>query len=72
MRLRTVLFVTGLVICLVSFGFAFSEAAAGPGQGVEAASSIICSMRRSTIAPVWLVTTKKALVWNWTAAKHCH
>jgi hypothetical protein len=37
MRLRTVLFVTGLVFCLVSLGFAFSEAAAGPSQGVEAA-----------------------------------
>jgi len=36
-RLRTVLFVTGLVICIVSFGFAFSEASAGPGQRVEAA-----------------------------------
>jgi hypothetical protein len=37
MRLRTFLFVTGLVICLVSLGFAFSDASAGPGQGVEAA-----------------------------------
>jgi hypothetical protein len=36
MRLRTVLFVTGLVICIVSFGFAFSEAAAGPSLGAEA------------------------------------
>jgi hypothetical protein len=39
MRLRTVLFVTGLVICLVSFGFTFSDAAAGPGQGVAAVKS---------------------------------
>ncbi len=29
MRLRTFLFVTGLVLCLVSVGFAFSEASAG-------------------------------------------
>ena len=32
MRLRTFLFVTGLVICFVSFGFAFSEAAASSGR----------------------------------------
>jgi hypothetical protein len=37
MRLRTFLFVTGLVICIVSFGFAFSDVSAGTGQGVEAA-----------------------------------
>ena len=37
MRLRNFLFATGLVICFVSFGFAFSEAAAGPGAKVETA-----------------------------------
>ncbi len=37
MRLRSILFITGLVICFVSFGFAVSEASAGSGQGVEAA-----------------------------------
>jgi nitrate/TMAO reductase-like tetraheme cytochrome c subunit len=37
MRLRAVLLMTGLVVCLVSFGFAVSEAAAGPGQIAEAA-----------------------------------
>jgi nitrate/TMAO reductase-like tetraheme cytochrome c subunit len=37
MRLRTFLFVTGLVICIVSFGFAFSEASASPRAGVVAA-----------------------------------
>lgn len=35
MRLRTFLVVTGLAICFVSFGFAFSEAAASPGRGGE-------------------------------------
>jgi hypothetical protein len=35
MRLRSVFLVTGLVICLVSVGLAFSEAAAGPGLKVE-------------------------------------
>ena len=37
MRLRTFLFVTWLVICFVSFGFAFSEAAASSGRGNVAA-----------------------------------
>ena len=37
MRLRSILFMMGLVICFVSFGFAVSEASAGSGQGVEAA-----------------------------------
>jgi len=37
MRLRTFLFVTGLVICIVSFGFAVSDASAGPSQAKEAA-----------------------------------
>jgi hypothetical protein len=37
MRLRTVLFVTGLVICLVSFGFAVSSASAASHPGPEAA-----------------------------------
>jgi hypothetical protein len=37
MRLRTFLFVTGLAICLVSFGFVVSEASAGSGTGFEAA-----------------------------------
>lgn len=36
MRLRNVLFVTGLVICFISLGFAVSEASAGSGQGVDA------------------------------------
>jgi predicted CXXCH cytochrome family protein len=39
MRLRTVLFVTGLAFCFVSLGFAFSEAAAGPSWGSEATVS---------------------------------
>ena len=36
MRLRTSLVIAGLVISLVSFGFAFSEASAGPSPEVEA------------------------------------
>lgn len=36
MRLRTSLIVAGLVVTIVSFGFAFSEASAGTGPGVEA------------------------------------
>jgi hypothetical protein len=39
MRLRTVLFVTGMVICLVSFGFAASSASATSRPGPEAAVS---------------------------------
>jgi nitrate/TMAO reductase-like tetraheme cytochrome c subunit len=45
MRLRTVLFVTGLMVCLVSFGFAVSEAAAGPGQIAEAAVQSSASLQ---------------------------
>jgi hypothetical protein len=37
MRLRTVLFVTGLTLCLVSFGFAGSSASAASRPGPEAA-----------------------------------
>ena len=36
MRLRTSLIVTGLVVSLVSFGFAFSKASAAPGPVTEA------------------------------------
>ncbi len=36
MRLRNFLLTTGLMICFVSFGFAVSEASAGPGQEGEA------------------------------------
>ncbi len=46
MRLRNILFMAGLVICFVSFGFAVSEASAGSGQGVEAAVRIICSTQQ--------------------------
>ena len=37
MRLRTVLFATGLALCFVSLGFAFSEASAGAGPKVKPA-----------------------------------
>lgn len=37
MRLRSILFITGLVICFVSFEFAVSEASAGSGQWGETA-----------------------------------
>jgi len=37
MRLRTYHFLAGVAILLVSLGFAISDAAAGPGQGEEAA-----------------------------------
>jgi len=37
MRLRAVLFVTGLALCLVSFGLVVSKASAGPSLGVESA-----------------------------------
>jgi hypothetical protein len=59
MRLRTVLFVTGLMICLVSLGFAVSRASAGSGPGVEARVLLLC---RLTTALVWLVTIKLVLV----------
>ena len=72
MRLRTVLFVTGLVICFVSFGFAVSEASAGSGQGVEAAVLSSAPSHRLMIVSVWPVTTKRVLVWNWIVVKPCH
>lgn len=36
MRLRALFIVTGVAVLLVSFGLFFSEAAAGPGPGIEA------------------------------------
>ena len=37
MRLRTYLILAGVAVLLVSFGFAISDAAAGPGPEMEAA-----------------------------------
>ena len=50
MRLRSILFITGLAICLVSLGFAVSGASAGSGEGVEAAvrSSVPLQVADST------------------------
>jgi cytochrome c553 len=45
MRLRTVLFVTGLVICLASFGFAVSSASAASRPGPDAAAPYSPSMQ---------------------------